>query len=49
MAKQIEYYLSLNSPWSYMGGERLKRIAAAIATQMICERSPNAMSPGSIS
>jgi 2-hydroxychromene-2-carboxylate isomerase len=34
MAKQIEYYLSLNSPWSYMGGERLKRIAAAAGAEV---------------
>jgi 2-hydroxychromene-2-carboxylate isomerase len=34
MAKHIEYYLSLNSPWSYMGGERLKRIAAAAGAEV---------------
>ena len=34
MAKRIEYYLSLNSPWSYLGGERLKRIAAAAGAEV---------------
>ena len=34
MAKKIEYYLALNSPWSYMGGERLKRIAAAAGAEV---------------
>ena len=29
MAKAIDYYLTLNSPWAYLGGARLERIAAA--------------------
>jgi 2-hydroxychromene-2-carboxylate isomerase len=29
MAEQIDYYLSLNSPWSYMGHERLAALAKA--------------------
>jgi carboxymethylenebutenolidase len=28
MAEHIDYYLSLNSPWSYMGHERLTALAA---------------------
>ncbi len=28
MAKTIDYYLSLNSPWAYLGGPRLEQIAA---------------------
>ncbi|MDX1433424.1 MAG: 2-hydroxychromene-2-carboxylate isomerase [Gammaproteobacteria bacterium] len=28
MAKSIDYYISLNSPWSYLGHERLMEIAA---------------------
>jgi 2-hydroxychromene-2-carboxylate isomerase len=34
MAKRIEYFLSLNSPWSYLGGERLKRIAAQAGAEV---------------
>mgnify|MGYP003348247743 CR=1 FL=1 len=30
MAKHIDYYVSLNSPWTYLGSKRFEAIAAKI-------------------
>lgn len=35
MAKRIDYYLSLNSPWAYLGSTRLEQIAARHGAEII--------------
>jgi 2-hydroxychromene-2-carboxylate isomerase len=37
MSKTIDYYCSLISPWTYLGGPRLARIAAAAGAAIHCK------------
>lgn len=34
---QIDYYFTLNSPWSYMGGERLSNMAEQYGASVTCK------------